>query len=98
MTPWLKEALERDHLTCDEDGFIKTLPQRVNDLNKLRVPWRNSPTPLCDPSTTVTDAKVTSHFRNIREAVIGYIRAYPWIAGCVAWLTDEAILDALASR
>lgn len=52
--------------------------------------------PLSDPSRAA--GSVSCHFRGIRPALSKFISSYPAIVGCVAWLTDETILEVLASR
>ena len=44
-----------------------------------------------------TTAKIDVVFRNHRDRLIEEIRRSPVVLGCVAWMTDEAILHALAS-
>lgn len=53
---------------------------------------------LANNSTSVSGAmEVESYFKNLDEAVVRKIKEADVVVGCVAWLTNIAILDALAS-
>lgn len=55
--------------------------------------------PLADHSVSViTQSPVHVHFRDLESHLIQYIKMYPVVVGCVAWLTSKPILDALATR
>jgi len=41
---------------------------------------------------------VEAVFRRHRDRLLGLVAEYPYVLGCVAWLTDMRILDALATR
>ncbi|NEP78688.1 MAG: hypothetical protein F6K39_11185 [Okeania sp. SIO3B3] len=43
-------------------------------------------------------AKISVYFRNLQEKLIEKINQYSVIVGCVAWLTNEDVLKALATR
>lgn len=44
------------------------------------------------------DQDISIVLANHERHAVEFINSYPIIAGCVAWLTNEAVLDALASR
>lgn len=44
------------------------------------------------------NAEVEVYFREIKSAILSRIEKYPVVAGCVAWLTDFDIINALASK
>ncbi len=44
------------------------------------------------------DGDISVVLSNHERHAVEFIQSYPIIAGCVAWLTNEAVLDALASR
>lgn len=49
-----------------------------------------------DNSAWSTDGAVTVYFRNLEHELIKRIRQARLVVGCVAWLTSDAILEALA--
>jgi hypothetical protein len=69
------------------------------NLNELTIPddgrrdgWRK----LADNSSTSADGSVAVHFRDLERHLIGHIRHARMVVGCVAWLTSDTILRALA--
>jgi hypothetical protein len=69
----------------------------TNDLNALGLATDSSEVqPLVDPGTRSADGSVEVVFRNIEQRLIDEIRATKIVVGCVAWLTSDPILDALA--
>src|SRR4051812_8513944 len=71
------------------------------NLNELAIDdhsgdHRSPPQPLEDFSAMSGDGSVTVYFRNIEEHLVRLIGGAPMVVGCVAWLTSEAILGALA--
>lgn len=44
------------------------------------------------------DGDISVVFANHERHAVEFIHSYPIVAGCVAWLTNEAVLEALASR
>lgn len=71
---------------------------RITNLNLETICNDGDPIALVDFATTSEAARVTCHFRNVRDALVGYINRYDYMVGCVAWLTDAVILRALATR
>lgn len=67
------------------------------DLTKMLLPTDGDPEPQTDHGTT-SIAKVEVIFRNHRQRLLDEIARYPVVVGCVAWLTDYAVLRALSSR
>ena len=67
------------------------------DLNQLRIPtseeWHDGR--LKDYS--VEGHKVSVHFKDLDLRIAEYIRRSDAVLGCVAWLTHEKIIDALAT-
>ncbi|MBD8539165.1 hypothetical protein [Frigoribacterium sp. CFBP 8751] len=51
-----------------------------------------------DAHRSAKGAEVTAYFGDLKEALIDFIDASEALAGCVAWLTDFDILDALAAK
>lgn len=66
------------------------------NLNKLSIKSTTRHQPLQDHSTISEDSKVTLILRNLEERLISYILDADLVIGCVAWLTNEPILNALA--
>lgn len=50
------------------------------------------------PTTKSVDGSVELYFRDIEDTIVRKIMSYPIVLGCVAWLTNEKILKALATR
>jgi hypothetical protein len=70
----------------------------ITNLNHAKIRNDGDPIALDDFAATSEAARVTCHFRNVRDALVGYINRYDYMVGCVAWLTDPVILRALATR
>ena len=70
----------------------------ITNLNHAKIWNDGDPIALDDFAATSEAARVTCHFRNVRDALVGYINRYDYMVGCVAWLTDAVILRALATR
>jgi hypothetical protein len=70
----------------------------ITNLNHAKIRNDGDDFALDDFAATSEAARVTCHFRNIRDALVGYINRYDYMVGCVAWLTDPVILRALATR
>ena len=70
----------------------------ITNLNHAKIQNDGDPIALDDFAATSEAARVTCHFRNVRDALVGYINRYDYMVGCVAWLTDPVILRALATR
>lgn len=66
------------------------------DLNLLTIPSDDGPVRLVDSSREHDDTRV--YFKSIRSALIRHIEAADYVFGCVAWLTDGPILNALAKK
>lgn len=47
---------------------------------------------------TTSAPGITAHFGDLKDALIEFIDDSPAIVGCIAWLTDFDILDALAAK
>lgn len=67
----------------------------MTDLTKMLLPTDGEPTAQTDHGVSSV-ARVEAIFRNHRERLIEEIARYQVVVGCVAWLTDYAVLDALA--
>src|SRR2546426_5099329 len=71
--------------------------QKHADMNKVLIPTDyNEGRNLSDFS--VESGCVKAIFKNLEGALIKEIRQADVVVGCVAWLTSEAILKALACR
>lgn len=67
----------------------------TRDLNQARILFDHSYEPMTDYSTT--SGTVECIFRELPQRLATEIRRYSHVCGCVAWLTEEKILRALAS-
>ena len=80
---------------------IARLPQRrtwhkpiITDLSQLTI----GDSPQEDHSTSKPAVATEVVFRRHRDRLQTLVSEYPCVPGCVAWLTDMRILDALATR
>jgi hypothetical protein len=70
---------------------------KLPNLNKSAIPTDGCyAMPLTDPSKE--SGAVRCYFRNIREALLRELEPHIAVFGCVAWLTDKTILEALAGK
>jgi hypothetical protein len=69
----------------------------LKDLNKLEITADTCTEPLTNNSAASSDGSVRVHFRDLEKALIANIRKARLVVGCVAWLTSEPLLNALAS-
>jgi hypothetical protein len=66
------------------------------DLNNLEIAKADGPwEPLWDPSTMSRQATVKVYFRGLEEELIGRLQEAHLVVGCIAWLTNERILQAM---
>lgn len=74
--------------------------QSLFDLNSVQPDSdRNFPSIINrDNSTSSTDGQVQVYFRDLSNALISEIKKADVVLGCVAWLTDFLIIDALRGR
>lgn len=73
------------------------LNEDVKNLNLCLINDRDrDPERLIDPSIETTNCSV--FFRNLTDRLIGFIDEAECVVGCVAWLTNKRILDALARK
>jgi hypothetical protein len=68
----------------------------INDLHAV-TPSVDEGTPISAPEK-FDDDDLSVVFSNHERHAVEFIRSYPVIAGCVAWLTNDAVLAALADR
>jgi hypothetical protein len=66
------------------------------DMNELRVPDDVGHTDTSDYSTRSTDGSIAVYFREIEKHLTQHIAEAQTVVGCVAWLTSEVVLNALA--
>jgi hypothetical protein len=77
---------------------VKTFKQWP-DLNALRIESAEGPPePLLDHGLSLSGASVRVFFRDVKKHLIEQINRADAVIGCVAWLTDFEVLNALASR
>lgn len=79
-------------------SIIRQLGEQMNDLNTYK-PENDGNCPdtgIRDNSISVAGVVVSIIFRNQKEKLLRKIPEYNCIVGCVAWLTDYEILDALS--
>jgi len=75
------------------------IPQSVEDLNRLTIRVENAGyQELEDHSCVSTKVKVEVIFRNHKDRLLGVLSKYDTVFGCVAWLTDGDVLDALQNK
>lgn len=76
--------------------------QTVNDLHELVIPTDRvdltGGESLIDYSCVSSCGTVRAFFRDLEARLIEQIEAADYVYGCVAWLTSEPILEALASK
>lgn len=73
----------------------------MNDLNQLKIQadtLNHSEVQLSDYQTASNDGKTDVYFRNIETHLLRHIAAADVVLGCVAWLTSEPLLKALAKK
>ncbi len=68
----------------------------MNNLNKYPINTDSAEQEIQDYSTHVSTADVSVIFRNQKEILLKKISEYNCIVGCMAWLTDYDILEALS--
>ena len=49
-------------------------------------------------NTSSKDGAISVYFRNLEKELVCNISKFPIVVGCVAWLTNERVLNALSSR
>ncbi len=75
------------------------MDQNDNKLQNIRIQTDTEPISQRDFSLNATEVpKVEVIFRNHKEKLIELIRGYRIVLGCVAWLTDFDVLDALSLK
>lgn len=68
----------------------------TTNLNMMAIPTDDEPQPLRCNNTDAFDTRVQVYFRDLEKELIREIKSAKAVVGCVAWLTSEPILDALA--
>jgi hypothetical protein len=68
--------------------------KKIRNLNELSIETDSSPIAQFDYSIDV--GKIEVYFKNLENILVQKIRSADVILGCVAWLTNYTILDALA--
>lgn len=70
------------------------------NLNRLWIEDHNAGAarPLEDPGCEVAGGRLAVYFRDVEAHLLRHIREADYVVGCVAWLTSEPILSALAGR
>ena len=66
------------------------------DLNDCPIKTDGYPLGQANHSVRVSDCDVEIVFRNQKERLLELIQVYPYVCGCVAWLTDMQVLSAMA--
>ena len=74
-----------------------SLPRSSNDLQSYQITVEASGfyDPI-DNSVSASNCDITAIFRHHKEYLLDLINTYPYVCGCVAWLTDSEILAAMA--
>ena len=79
--------------------IFKKIP-RAKDLNKYEL-LDDEPARLfkfLDNSVSSDDKRINAYFRKIKPSLIEEIKMADVVVGCVAWLTDKEILEALSEK
>ena len=61
-------------------------------------PYPQEPFKLNDNSTASTDGRTLVYFKNLEDHLVRFIQEADVVVGCVAWVTSEPILKALAKK
>ena len=69
----------------------------ATNLNTLAIATDGDPRPLGRNNFHAPEADVTVYFRDLETELIRQIESAQAVIGCVAWLTSEPILSALAN-
>jgi hypothetical protein len=95
--PQMSKRQRTDGNDDDDKNFDKDSvgeSKEVNNLNRLR-----------DPASATSiqsgrNAKLTAHFNHLETRLIEYIHAnnVTFVVGCVAWITNFRILEALSAK
>ena len=80
--------------------FMTKKSTRTRDLNKYELLDDETVRiyGFRDNSVSSQDKKVSVYFRNIKSRLIEEIKKADVVVGCIAWLTDKEILEALAEK
>ena len=73
------------------------IEQRSDDLNLLRIANHDGRARSLDMKP-VSQGGITVYFRDLEHYLIEHIRKADAVIGCIAWLTNKDILDALAEK
>ena len=65
-------------------------------LNNRQINTDGYPLNQEDYSIRISDCDLEVVFRNQKERLLELIRVYPYVCGCIAWLTDTEVLSAMA--
>jgi len=71
--------------------------QRIGNLNAARIHNHNGRAEALNSPPAISST-TTAYFRDLESCLIRYITEADAILGCVAWLTNKAILQALAEK
>ena len=71
---------------------------QAEDMHDLKIRYENNEWFEQKDHSTTGNCDVEVVFRNQRDRLLELIDAHPAVVGCVAWLTDTVILDALSTR
>lgn len=88
-----RKFLAEGNQTLREVEDFNALRAKTGDSHRdgeIKIDWQSD--------ITFTSVTCTVHFENIKKVLIGYINKYPCVIGCMAWLTDFDVLDALAGK
>jgi hypothetical protein len=70
----------------------------MQNLNEIEFPSENCKEPQNDYSISAQDGKMCVYFKDLEKHLISHIEKAGIIIGCVAWLTNENIIMALAQK
>lgn len=68
------------------------------NLNLLSIRDDHEYQPIAELRNSTSAGTATAHFQELESELVKFVSSYPVVVGCVAWLTNVAVLAALATR
>ena len=79
-------------------AFVDGAVQHPANLNEATIAVDHWQEPIAGHRQNQSSGNVECLFLDLEAALVERINRYPMVVGCVAWLTNEAVLKALAQR
>ncbi len=89
VTPWMKKSFDYRYFASDEQRVRSLYDAVVPNADGADIPFRQ----LEDPS--ISNKGITVVFRDQAQFLVREIKKSKLVLGCVAWITDDDIIDAL---